>query len=88
MITYLEQSPNVPMQQMPALKWMRRCRMWLDGVDVTADAYFAYAPVLSGAEAPGKVWLYKRNEDGYRYLEAGEAASEVRCGMVRWEHIW
>jgi len=87
----LDEGGMVPMQRMPVLKWARRCRIWLDGLDVTADAYDAYAPVLSGVEVPGKVWFYKRNVGGHRYLEGAgdsrEPAREVRCGMVRWEPV-
>jgi hypothetical protein len=53
-------------------KW---CKVTLDGIDVTNDCFIA-------DEFDGRVGLYKKNQDGKRYLEDGDAAREYKTGKV------
>jgi hypothetical protein len=69
-------------------------RVWLDGVEVTNEAFYAEAPDGAGEEVLGRVALYVRKANGafnvlytseygekpYPYLEA-----EISFGRVRWE---
>ena len=54
-------------------------RVWLDGVEVTNDAYYAN-------EGRGYVGLYKTNETGNKYIDFKDdpekPASEIKYGSV------
>ena len=64
-------------------------RVYLNGEDVSRRCFRAIAPVESGVEGPGQVWLVKHDARGQLYRELGcsGAAQEVLEGMVRWEPI-
>jgi hypothetical protein len=69
-------------------------RVWLDGVEVTNEAFYAEAPDEPGAEAPGRVACYVRGPAGAfnvlytsEYGEKPEPFIEAKIsfGRVRWE---
>lgn len=66
---------------------VRNVKLFLNGKDVSNEAFWAVVPSKPGRLGLGMARLFKLNKEGKKYLrpDMKEAAKTVRVGLVRWE---
>lgn len=65
---------------------LRNIKLFLNGKDITKNAFWAIVPSTPDRTGLGIVRIYKRNKDGQKYFDRqiNAAAQTVRGGLVRW----
>lgn len=69
-------------------RWRAGIKVFLNGRDISSDAFWSIVPSKPGKLGLGIVRIYKRNNDGQKYFDRkiNAAARTIRVGLMRWEY--
>lgn len=69
-------------------KWRANIKFFLNGKDVSHQAFWTIAPSKPGRLGLGIVRLFKLNRDGLKYFDRkrNAPAQTIQVGLVRWEY--